>query len=105
MSFVGLALAAAACGAIQRAVGVGYSLVLLPVAIAMLPDGQAVLAACRALAWTQTGRWLSKGEAARWADDPIATAALAARADPSAAGPTPEEVASILGRVGRQLNA
>jgi len=57
------------------------------------------------LAWTQTGRWLSKGEAARWADDPIATAALAARADPSAAGPTPEEVASILGRVGRQLNA
>ncbi len=64
---------------------------------------QAVLAACRALAWTQTGRWLSKGEAARWADDPIATAALAARADPSAAGPTPEEVASILVRVGRHL--
>ena len=66
---------------------------------------QAVLAACRALAWTQTGRWLSKGEAARWAEDPIATAALAARADPSAAGPTPEEVASILGRVRRQLTA
>ncbi len=42
MSFVGLALAAVACGAIQRAVGVGYSLVLLPAAIAMLPEGQAV---------------------------------------------------------------
>ncbi|MDA0182111.1 TSUP family transporter [Solirubrobacter phytolaccae] len=42
MSFVVLALAAVVCAAIQRAIGVGYSLVLLPAAIAVLPDGQAV---------------------------------------------------------------
>ena len=66
---------------------------------------QAVLAACRALAWSETGRWLSKGEAARWAADPVAEAALAARTDPSAAGPTPGEVASVLDRVGRRLTA
>lgn len=66
---------------------------------------QAVLAACRALAWSETGRWLSKGEAARWAADPVAAAALAARTDPAAAGPTPEAVASILDRVGRRLRA
>jgi hypothetical protein len=64
---------------------------------------EAVLAACRALAWARTGRWLSKAEAARWADDPVARRALAARADPLAAGPTPEEVASTLHRVGRHL--
>lgn len=64
---------------------------------------QAVLAACRAAAWARTGHWLSKGEAGRWADDPIADAALAARDDPTASGPTPEEVASVLARVERQL--
>jgi len=42
VSFVILAAAAVACAAVQRAVGVGYSLVLLPAAIAVLPDGQAV---------------------------------------------------------------
>ena len=66
---------------------------------------QAVLAACRALAWSETGRWLSKGEAARWAADPVAEAALAARTDPAATGPTPEEVASFVDRVRRRLTA
>jgi uncharacterized membrane protein YfcA len=42
VEFVVLGLAAVACAAVQRAVGVGYSLVLLPAAIAVLPDGQAV---------------------------------------------------------------
>lgn len=66
---------------------------------------QAVFAACRALAWSETGRWLSKGEAARWAADPVAAAALATRADPHAAGPTPEEVASVISRVQAKLTA
>lgn len=66
---------------------------------------QAVFAACRALAWSETGRWLSKGEAARWAGDPIALRALATRDDPAAAGPTPEEVASVVGRVRARLTA
>lgn len=42
MSFVVLVAAAVACAAVQRAIGVGYSLVLLPAAIAVLPDGRAV---------------------------------------------------------------
>lgn len=42
MGSVILVLAAVACAAVQRAIGVGYSLVLLPAAIAVLPDGQAV---------------------------------------------------------------
>ena len=42
VSFVVLGVAAVLCAAVQRAVGVGYSLVLLPAAIAVLPDGQAV---------------------------------------------------------------
>lgn len=64
---------------------------------------QAVLAACRALAWTETGRWLSKGEAARAADDPVADAALTARTDPTAPGPTPDEVAAFVARVDARL--
>jgi hypothetical protein len=66
---------------------------------------QAVFAACRALAWSETGRWLSKGEAARWSGDPIAQAALVARDDPHAAGPTPGEVASVIDRVRAKLTA
>jgi hypothetical protein len=65
---------------------------------------QAVFAACRALAWAETGRWLSKGEAARSADDPIAEAALAMRSDPAAGGPTPDEVAALIARVGARLS-
>src|SRR4051794_6652450 len=42
MGIVVLALAGVACAVIQRAVGVGYSLVLLPAAITVLPDAQAV---------------------------------------------------------------
>jgi len=42
VEFVVLGLAAVVCAAVQRAVGVGYSLVLLPAAIAVLPDGQVV---------------------------------------------------------------
>lgn len=64
---------------------------------------QAVLAACRALAWTETGRWLSKGEAARAAGDPVADAALATRTDPTAPGPTPDEVAAFVARVDARL--
>jgi hypothetical protein len=72
-------------------------------------DGaQAVLAACRAWAWGVDGRWLSKGDAARWAagrlDDPSPVAkALARRADPAAPGPTPAEIAGVLDRVERVL--
>ncbi|MDA0182110.1 hypothetical protein OJ997_17525 [Solirubrobacter phytolaccae] len=64
---------------------------------------QAVLAACRALAWNDIGRWLSKGEAARWAADPIADAALATRSDPHAAGPTADDVASFVDRARQRL--
>ena len=61
--------------------------------------GQAVLAACRAWAWAQEDRWLSKGEAAAWAiarlDDPAPViAALARRVDPSAPAPDPSEIVS-----------
>ncbi len=64
---------------------------------------QAVLAACRAAAWAETGHWLSKGEAGRWADDPVADAALAARDDPTAGGPAPDEVAALVARVAGRL--
>ena len=48
------------------------------------PTGaQLVLAACRAWAWAAEGRWLSKGEAAKWAqarlDDPTPVIEAAAR--------------------------
>ena len=73
-------------------------------------DGaQAVLAACRAWAWTVEGHWLSKGEAAVWATPrlhdatPIAKA-LAQRAEPSTPGPTPAEVSAIVGHVERLLD-
>lgn len=42
MTVPALLIAGALAAVIQRAVGVGYSLVLLPVAIAVLPSGQAV---------------------------------------------------------------
>jgi hypothetical protein len=63
-------------------------------------SASAVLAACRAWAWTAEGRWLSKAEAAAWAaarlpdPAPIATA-LAHRADPAAPKPTPGDVAAV----------
>jgi len=67
-----------------------------------------VLAACRAWAWAQDGRWLPKGEAARWAmgrlDDPSAVgAALARRSDPAAPAPDPAGVAEVVGRAGAAL--
>jgi hypothetical protein len=65
---------------------------------------QAVFAACRALAWAETGHWLSKGEAARRAGDPAAEAALATRADPTASGPAPDQVAALIARVGARLS-
>jgi hypothetical protein len=54
----------------------------------------------------QTGRWLSKGEAARWArehDREAIGAALAARADPAAPGPNPEQVERVLNAAERAL--
>jgi Domain of unknown function (DUF4111) len=64
----------------------------------------AVLAACRAWAWTTEGRWLSKGDAAAWsaarlADPAPIAKALAHRADRAAAAPTPEEVAAVISSV------
>jgi hypothetical protein len=69
---------------------------------------QAIIAACRAWAWAEDGRWLSKGDAAAWAaarlSDPTPIAkALARRADPDEPAPTATEVAAILERVDRVL--
>ena len=69
---------------------------------------QAVLAACRAWAWTADGRWLSKGEAADWAaaqlDDPAPViAALRRRDDPRAPGPLPAEAAALVDSVRSRL--
>jgi aminoglycoside adenylyltransferase-like protein len=72
-------------------------------------DGaEAVLAACRAWAWASQGRWLSKGDAAAWAaaqlpDPAPVSKALARRADPASAGPTPSEVEGVLDPVERLL--
>jgi hypothetical protein len=64
----------------------------------------AVLAACRAWAWTAERRWLSKGDAAAWAaarlGDPAPIArALAHRADPAAPKPTQDDVAAVVANV------
>jgi len=61
----------------------------------------AILAACRAWAWLDEGRWLSKGEAAAWAaerlDDPAPVErALAHRVDATAAEPTVAEVDKVV---------
>ena len=75
------------------------------------PSGaQAVLAACRAWAWAESGRWLPKGAAAEWAvarlEDPSAVvAALACRADPAAPPPEAEGVAAVVARAGAVLAA
>lgn len=72
-------------------------------------DGsQAIIAACRALAWAEEERWLSKGDAAAWAaarlTDPTPIAkALARRADPEEPAPTASEVNAVLARVDRVL--
>ena len=42
MDWLALVVAGVVCAVVQRGIGVGYSLVLLPAAIALLPDGQAV---------------------------------------------------------------
>lgn len=64
----------------------------------------AVLAACRAWAWTTEGRWLSKADAAAWsaarlADPAPIVKALAHRADPAAAAPSPDELVAVLSNV------
>ena len=64
---------------------------------------QAVLAACRALAWTQTGRWLSKGEAGRYVRRPDRRTPPSRRATIPRGWTDAEEVASILDRVDRHL--
>jgi hypothetical protein len=72
-------------------------------------DGaQAIVAACRAWAWAEEGRWLSKGDAAAWAAARLTDAtpvakALAQRADPAEPAPTAAEVAAIVERVDRLL--
>jgi hypothetical protein len=71
---------------------------------------QAILAACRAWAWMDEGRFYSKGEAASWAstrlDDaaPVAKA-LAHRVDAAAPDPTAAEVAAVVDRVLAGVNA
>lgn len=64
----------------------------------------AVLAACRAWAWTTEGRWLSKADAAAWAAARLADPApidkaLAHRADPTAAAPSRHDVAAMISNV------
>jgi hypothetical protein len=61
----------------------------------------AILAACRAWAWLEQGRWLSKGDAADWAaerlDDPAPVQrALAHRADATAPEPTTADVDRVV---------
>ena len=73
------------------------------------PSGaQAVLAACRACAWAQEGRWLSKGDAAQWGLEHLGapgtvTAAVARRADPAQPAVAPKEVEAVLARAERAL--
>ena len=68
---------------------------------------QTVLAACRAWAWAEAGRWLSKGEAARRAaarGHAVAVhGALTHRSDPTAPAPDPETVAALVAAVRRAL--
>jgi hypothetical protein len=72
-------------------------------------DGaQLVLAACRGWAWAKQGRWLSKGEAARWAaarlEHPaVVEASLVRRADATAPAPDPAAVAALVAVVRRAL--
>ena len=74
-------------------------------------DGTAaVLAACRAWAWAEEGRWLSKGDAAAWAAarllDPAPVAkALARRSDPLAPPPAYDDVGAVYARVLPALTA
>jgi hypothetical protein len=73
------------------------------------PQG-AVLAACRAWAWAEEGRWLTKAAAAAWAADRLpdpepVRAALAPRTDPRAAPPSAAGVAAVLARVDAVLTA
>jgi Domain of unknown function (DUF4111) len=64
---------------------------------------QTIIAACRAWAWAEEDRWLSKGDAAAWAAarvpdaTPIAKA-LARRADPAEPAPTDADVEVIVER-------
>jgi hypothetical protein len=68
---------------------------------------QTVLAACRAWAWVEDGRWVSKGDAARRAaargHADVVRAALARRADESTPAPDPKAVAALVGEVRRAL--
>jgi hypothetical protein len=71
---------------------------------------QAVLAACRAWAWADTGRWLPKGAAAGWAtgrlEDPEPVRrALALRADATAPPLGAEAVAAVMARVEAALES
>jgi hypothetical protein len=71
-------------------------------------DAQAVLAGCRAWAWTSDGTWRSKGEAATWARarlaDPTAVDwALARRAHPEPHEPPPSAVAAFFDLVTSSL--
>jgi hypothetical protein len=70
----------------------------------------AILAACRAWAWTAENRWLSKGDAASWAAERVPDPgpierALAHRADAAAPEPSPRDVAAIVEPVEQLLSA
>jgi Domain of unknown function (DUF4111) len=69
----------------------------------------AVIAGCRAWAWADEGRWLSKRDAAAWAStrlsDPAPVAkAVAHRADRASAKPTARDVAVVLERAERSFS-
>jgi aminoglycoside adenylyltransferase-like protein len=69
---------------------------------------QAIIAACRAWAWAEEDRWLSKGDAAAWAaarlPDPTPIArALARRADSAEPAPTEADVELLLARADAAL--
>ncbi len=69
-----------------------------------------VLAACRAWAWAADGRWLSKGDAAKWAkerlDDPApVTLALARRQNASSKPLGPRDVNAITERAEAAISA
>ena len=71
---------------------------------------QTVLAACRTWAWASDGRWRSKEESVRWADERLddpgpVRAALRSRDDAGASPPAPEAASSVVRRARAALTA
>ncbi len=69
-----------------------------------------VLGACRAWAWAEDGRWLSKGDAAAWAHERLAdpapiSVALAGRYDPAGKPLNPRDVNAVCKRAEAAIDA